>query len=640
MKLTIGIPTFDDYSGVYMTVNALRQYHDLSDCEIVVVDNSPDSEQGKDTKIFIDQCGDKNIRYVSFSESVGPANAKNEVFKNALGNAVLVIDSHVLLLPNSIIRLKEFYERNSDSNSLFQGPRYVDDLQPEHAATHFEAIWSGGMLGQWRVAWKRGNQLWQASCENGNLKLARMLGDETYLPDLPWENHEKWMIDNGFTLAIEDTEPFWIPSQGMGLFTCRRDAWLGFNPSFREFGGEEGYIHDKYHLADRSTLCIPWLGWQHRDRKSASIEYPARVEAMFRNYVIGHRENKKDTEALVAHYSTRLPQETIVRIMANPEEYRPEIKSEAVVSVAQDATKHRNRNELFNWCLQQKGNKLNEHGVYLAKFASKFKHVTEISSDHESSIYLLAGSPDVLRSYQEDHDERIDLLRDMLGKERNNRKSVAWTLTLGNIDELPAIEKTEALFLNSRLTYDRIKQELEAYAHRVEYAIIIANSIKYGQKGEDDGPGIGKAVYEFIKENPNWFVVRHDPQQNGMTTLSCVPSMRPVDPLWPWEKGCGPGTELKKMFADLGIIASPTCSCNARARAMDQYGITWCEENIDKIVGWLKEEHAKQAKAKASKTLLGKIVNALPFSEIVARKAINTSIARAKVIRDAGECPE
>jgi hypothetical protein len=226
-----------------------------------------------------------------------------------------------------------------------------------------------------------------------------------------------------------------------------------------------------------------------------------------------------------------------------------------------------------------------------------------------------------------------------MSMEVNNRKKVSWILTLGNIDEMPAIDDTEALFLNSRHTYARLKAELEAYAHRVSKVIMIANSVRFGQKGEDDGPGIGKAVYEFMKDNPQWFIVRHDPQQYGMTTLSCVQSMRPVDAIWPWDKGCGPGTELKKMFESIGIVSHPTCSCNARARAMDQYGIEWCEENIDKIVAGLKEEHAKQSKSNTAKSLAGKVVNMLPFSEMVARKTVSIAIERARTIRNSGGCP-
>jgi len=52
----------------------------------------------------------------------------------------------------------------------------------------------------------------------------------------------------------------------------------------------------------------------------------------------------------------------------------------------------------------------------------------------------------------------------------------------------------------------------------------------------------------------------------------------------------GPGTELKKLLAKFGIRPHGDCKCNRRARIMDQQGAEWCTQNLDKIVGWLKEE--------------------------------------------------
>lgn len=52
----------------------------------------------------------------------------------------------------------------------------------------------------------------------------------------------------------------------------------------------------------------------------------------------------------------------------------------------------------------------------------------------------------------------------------------------------------------------------------------------------------------------------------------------------------GPGTQLKRLLSKVGIKSTANCSCNARARKMDEMGIEWCEQNISEIVGWLKEE--------------------------------------------------
>lgn len=80
----------------------------------------------------------------------------------------------------------------------------------------------------------------------------------------------------------------------------------------------------------------------------------------------------------------------------------------------------------------------------------------------------------------------------------------------------------------------------------------------------------------------------------------------------------GPGTELKKLLSYIGIVSTETCSCNNRAKLMDEMEAKepgWCEKNMETILGWLKEESAKRG---------------LPFLEIVARSIVKLAIKRAK----------
>ena len=77
----------------------------------------------------------------------------------------------------------------------------------------------------------------------------------------------------------------------------------------------------------------------------------------------------------------------------------------------------------------------------------------------------------------------------------------------------------------------------------------------------------------------------------------------------------GPGTELKKLLKKVGITASPDCSCNARARLMDERGIEWCEANIDEIVGWLREEATKRG---------------LPFVDMAGRMLVKRAVRNAR----------
>ena len=77
----------------------------------------------------------------------------------------------------------------------------------------------------------------------------------------------------------------------------------------------------------------------------------------------------------------------------------------------------------------------------------------------------------------------------------------------------------------------------------------------------------------------------------------------------------GAGAELKKMLESVGIRATPNCSCNAKATAMNKNGIEWCKNNKDTILSWLQEEAVKRK---------------LPFFRFFARRMINIAISRAE----------
>lgn len=79
----------------------------------------------------------------------------------------------------------------------------------------------------------------------------------------------------------------------------------------------------------------------------------------------------------------------------------------------------------------------------------------------------------------------------------------------------------------------------------------------------------------------------------------------------------GPGTELKKLLARMGIAATEGCGCNARALDMDfreRASPGWCEEHIEEIVGWMREEASKRG---------------LPFLDVAGRLLVRRAIKNA-----------
>jgi hypothetical protein len=110
-------------------------------------------------------------------------------------------------------------------------------------------------------------------------------------------------------------EPFEIPMQGLGVFSCNREAWLGFNPQFRGFGCEEGYIHEKFRRAGARCLCLPWFRWSHRFGRPSGVSYPLNVEDRLRNYAIGHAELGLDLRPLAEHFAGHLPYDKAIRVI-------------------------------------------------------------------------------------------------------------------------------------------------------------------------------------------------------------------------------------------------------------------------------------------------------------------------------------
>jgi hypothetical protein len=254
-KLTIGMATHDDYDGLYFTIQNIRMNHReiLNDIEFIIVDNNPNSLHGKANRKFLTNIKEP-VQYLPFTKHQSTT-VKNKVFELADTPYVMCIDSHVFIEPEAIKKLIDFYDDKKDFGNLLQGPLLYDDMMT--VSTHFDLKWSSHMWGQW--------------------------GTDARGIDI-------------------NSEPFEIPAQGMGLFSCRKDSWLGFNKEFRGFGGEEGYIHEKYRKNGKKTLCLPFLRWMHRFERPNGFSYPNNLKERYNNYHIGFTELGLDTTELDEHF--------------------------------------------------------------------------------------------------------------------------------------------------------------------------------------------------------------------------------------------------------------------------------------------------------------------------------------------------
>jgi len=287
-KLTIGMACFDDFDGVWFSIQAARLFHPevMAETEFLVVDNNPESAHGKAIAETRASWWSDQVTYVPFVARRGTA-VRDEIFRRARGEVVLSIDCHVLIWPGALTRLLKWLDDRPDCLDLLQGPMALDDLRT--VQTHMAPEWRSEMFGTW-AADPRGQSI--------------------------------------------DAEAFEIPMHGLGLFGCRRKAWLGFSPLFRGFGAEEGYIHEKYRQAGRRTWCLPFLRWVHRFKRPAGVKYPLRLDDKIHNYLAGHAELGLSPGPIFQHFARRQPLEKMAQtwreVQAKVAEMnRPEVTTKA-----------------------------------------------------------------------------------------------------------------------------------------------------------------------------------------------------------------------------------------------------------------------------------------------------------------------
>ena len=266
--LTIGMSTYDDFDGVYFSIQAIRMYHgDIIDSlQFIVLDNHPGSKEGQATRQFIEAL--PAARYIPFPY-YNSTSTRDVLFREAPTPYVLCMDSHVFFAPGAIAQLIRYFEEHPASTDLIHGPLVYDNLH--QVSSHFIEKWNDGMYGTWGFDARAANPF---------------------------------------------SDPFEIPMQGLGVFACRKEAWLGFNPRFRGFGGEEGYIHQKYRNAGQQVLCLPFLRWMHRFVRPRGTSYPNKWKDRIRNYLIGFQEVGLDIAACKNHFRQLLGEEHYLKVEA------------------------------------------------------------------------------------------------------------------------------------------------------------------------------------------------------------------------------------------------------------------------------------------------------------------------------------
>jgi len=271
MTLTISMATYDDYDGIFFTIQSLRMYQDLpANTELLVIDNNPDSAHGKQLKSFAKSV--PNMRIVDATTRKSSF-VKYDAFELATGDIILGLDCHVLLQTGFIAAMMAYWSSNPSSKNMLTGPLLYDGLKA--TSEQISPVWRGHDFGIW--------------------------GD----------NKE----------GLKSGEPFEIPAQGRGCFSFIRANSPKINQGFIGFGGEEWYMAEKVRSNGGQVICHPKMGWNHRFDWPKRT-FPLRLADKVRNYYLGWMEiyGSLDHPMMVEmteHWKTVMPQHELDGVIAS-----------------------------------------------------------------------------------------------------------------------------------------------------------------------------------------------------------------------------------------------------------------------------------------------------------------------------------
>jgi hypothetical protein len=158
---------------------------------------------------------------------------------------------------------------------------------------------------------------------------------------------------------------------------------------------------------------------------------------------------------------------------------------------------------------------INEHCPMLYRYAIQCKHITEMGfGSGNSTVAFLDAQPDRLISY--DINPVMPLV-DAIGA-----ISGRTVFSFHHADVLKVdIEPTDLLFIDTRHTFEQLRQELALHSHKVKKWIILHDTVTFGLIGEDSKLGLLTGVIEFLTRGT--FVIKEQfSNNNGLMVLERV----------------------------------------------------------------------------------------------------------------------
>jgi len=615
-KLTIGMAVCNDFAGLWATVQSAclhNEWDDPDDIQIVIVDNSPaDSDCPQLIRDFVNWGGHpegrtSNIKYLRMPDTPSTTLPREVAVQQADAPFVVIVDCHVLLPVNGYKKLLNWFEENPDFNGLLHGPLLYDNLHKIDTA--FADQFRGGMWGTWSNTWYSPSldlyfcvELEEVTDENRPRKpnpngmcsfRDAITMEELFIEtDVKYAGHETTLKKMGYIEAGRDdnSKPFPIPGMGMGLFATVKKHWMGFDTRCKGFGGEELNIHTRYREDGRQVLCLPFLKWNHRFGREGGAPYANPHITKVRNYVLWsehHKDPNKQLNRIHTHFVAGglIPNEQWVQLLQDPVNYpidlTPPRRTDSMGAM-----------DSVYFKVAHSDPDMKGYAELVKTLCASVSTVSAIVKRCSWEPVIAAGYPRMLNVYQYQDNTLTQETHEAHKKQDNKNGRVMTNYSTHKVKDYAYdlnVEPGDLLILDHINTGEYVRKTLDTHASNFAL-ILIRGSETFGEKAEGiEAPGLWYGMKEFLAANPNWFVANHWRQNYGATLLASDPTSRPEKEVFPWPKGYGPGTELKKILSSVGINPAAGCKCNGRMLQMDDWGIEGCEQYFDTIVGWLEE---------------------------------------------------
>lgn len=592
---------YDDFDGVYFTLQALRLNHSelMNDIEILLINNSPKANSTSFVSNMVrDRArpGTAKTTYIEMDDPVGTSPTRQRIFEEASGDYVLCMDSHVLFVPGALKALLEYYAENPDTNDLISGPLLHDNLM--QTQTHFDDNWRAEMWGTWGTAWsckcgfqgvkfsinEKDDNVYYRALSMGDIPITSCFHCAAVLPEIAYSGHEMILSQNGYRMLANQSRPFEIPGQGLGVFSCRREAWLGFNKHANQFGGEELYIHEKFRAAGFKAICLPKLKWVHRFGRPNGVKYPLTRLGKIRNYVLEFNELGRPLDEIHKHFVDELgvvTQDAWDNLIADPIGLSQMEEPEVACNTCGETSKKQliegaeSVSEVLDRAVAIKRD-LNEHLLTLRDYARDADRYCEVSNRIESAVAAIASGCKRLELHNTELNRGLNEVVNMATGEDKETDDPALFIEFDSRPSVAVdgIKDCDVLFIDSVHTYQMLIDELRKYAGSVSRYIIMHDTQVHGKTGEDGGPGLLPALREFMREFPEWSVINHTNTQHGLTVIGCQKADKPKMP------------SLVQMATNLaGSLAKHVAGGaeDVSAEVLEERlnRCSWCEQRVD-----------------------------------------------------------